>query len=376
MAGPRKTDEQVIQELRGEVQGLKKQLKDVPAETTILRRENQRLRRRQTIEGGAVDIIVNTAREVVEDWDFVLELPPPLVLKARSKKEPCVALAHVTDTQIGKVTASFDSAIAEQRLMHYAKEIVSCVHKHHKGDGVQELHVYFGGDMVEGDQIFPHQAHQIDHCVFDQACVIAPRILTQMLLYWSSYFARVRVFAVRGNHGRVGRKSDGNSPRTNWDSVCYEIMKLMTEKALIQAGRDEDVIEFHLAETWYIVDDLLGHRNLLIHGDQGIRGSLGFPWYGLTKKMAGWIDAVPDEWDNVFLGHFHQYVSADWNGRLWYCGGTIESDNEYARAELAATGRPKQRFQIWDRRHGPIVDLPIYLDTGRARVRRRRKATF
>lgn len=371
MTNRTKRDQERLDKLSAEVRDLKRQLKQIPAETDLLRKENQRLRRRAQIEGGAVDLIVHTVQEVMNEWEFEMQLPPRLEMRGRPKGDNhTIAVAHVTDVQLGKVTESYDSAVAEMRLMHYAQQVVSCVRNHHKADGVKDLHVYFGGDMIEGELIFPHQAHQIDSSVFEQACITAPRVLSAMLLYWSSYFSRVKVFCVRGNHGRPASKHAGSHPRTNWDSVCYEVTKLMTEKGLLQAKRPQELVEFHISPSWYIIDNLFPDtkhrpiRNLLIHGDTGIRGSLGFPWYGLQKKMAGWIDSIPEPWDNVFLGHFHQYVAADWNGRLWYCGGTPESDNEFARAELAATGRPKQRFMLWNEEHGPIVELPIYLDEG------------
>ena len=67
----------------------------------------------------------------------------------------------------------------------------------------------------------------------------------------------------------------------------------------------------------------------------------------------------------ALVGAFAFMIWHDPRLTLWM-GGTPESDNVYARAELAATGRPKQRLQLWNREHGPVVDLPIHLDFGYA----------
>lgn len=352
------------------MQRLKRAL-DTPADVEVLRRENKALKSKARRAEGVVDLAIAEVREGITEFGGI-QLPKPVKLKRGT--EEMVALAHVTDTQIGKITDSFSTEIAEARLMEYARAVAKCVQVHHANYGVQELHVYFGGDMIEGEQIFGHQPFQIDSSVLRQAVINAPRMLAAMLLYWTSYFPRIRVFAVPGNHGRVGKKHDVTHPETNWDTACYLVTEHMVREALAAKKLPAGQITFNHARSWYVVDDILGHKNLLIHGDRGIKGSNGFPWYGLNKKMGGWLDSIREPWDNLFFGHFHQYVSADWNDHLWYCGGTIESDNEFARAELAATGRPKQRLMIWNRDHGPVVDLPIYLNAGyRERIKYSRK---
>jgi hypothetical protein len=346
---------------RPELQAALKKARAVPADVELLRKLNKSLVAKARRADGIVALAVAEVQEGLAEFEGLV-LPPPIKLKRG--KEEMVAVAHVTDTQIGKITDSFNTEIAEGRLMEYARAVAKCVQVHHANYGVQELHVYLGGDMVEGEQIFAHQPFQIDSSVLRQACINAPRMLTQMLLYWTSYFPKIKVLTVRGNHGRVGNKHSVTHPETNWDSACYIVTEEMTKGALAAAKLPADQITFKHSRSWYVVDDVLGHKNLLIHGDVGIKGSNGYPWYGTGKRMAGWLDAVPEAWQHLYMGHFHQYVSYDWNGHLVFVGGTIESDNEFARAELSATGKPKQRLQIWNREDGPVVDLPIVLKFG------------
>jgi hypothetical protein len=338
-----------------------KKVRDVPADVELLRRLNKTLTGQVRKAQGIMDLALAEVQEGITDFSG-LQLPPPIKLKRG--KEEMIAVAHVTDTQIGKITDSFNTEIAEGRLMEYARAVAKCVQVHHANYGVQELHVYFGGDMVEGEQIFAHQPFQIDSSVLRQAIINAPKILAQMLMYWTSYFPKIRVLTVRGNHGRVGNKHSVTHPETNWDTACYLVTEHMVREGLAAKGLAADRVTFKHSRSWYNVDDVLGHKNLLIHGDVGIKGSNGYPWYGTGKRMAGWLDAVPESWQHLYMGHFHQYVSYDWNGHLVFVGGTIESDNEFARAELSATGKPKQRLQIWNRDDGPVVDLPICLKFG------------
>jgi hypothetical protein len=351
-----------LAELRQELKAARAK-PELPPEIQILQRENAALKRRVHLDGGKQTLITTTVKDVLSVWDGKLTLPPKVEIKRPAKGKEVVALVHVTDTQIGKVTDTYDTAIAEGRLMEFAEKVVRCVRVHHDSANVRELHVYLGGDMVEGELIFPHQGHEIDSSVLEQACVNGPRILAAMILYWTSYFDKIVVCCVRGNHGRPAGKHANSHPKTNWDTVCYLTMEQMIKSALVANGR-EGMVEIRLAPSWYIVDEILGHKNLLIHGDVGIKGFAGFPWYGVQKRLAGWLDAIPESFDNLWMGHYHQYVSYDWNGHFIFCGGSIESDNEFARSELGATGRPKQRLQLWTAKHGPVVDLPILLDYG------------
>jgi hypothetical protein len=76
------------------------------------------------------------------------------------------------------------------------------------------------------------------------------------------------------------------------------------------------------------------------------------------------IDALPETWGHLYLGHFHTYTNGSLNGRWWFANGTTESDNEYAREELSASGVPVQRLQFWSAEHGLVADRPIYLTHG------------
>lgn len=355
----------IVDKLRSEIRELKAKVKatvaDIPEELVLLRGENQKLRRRAASNKGIADYVQATLATALEENPLVIRIPKTPVLKPKRADEPCIALAHVTDLQCGKLTPTYSSEICEIRMMEYAEKVAKAIHRRNADRGIDTLHVYWGGDMVEGELIFPHQAHQIDSSVFEQATITVPRILTRQVCYWLQTFKKIKVFAVAGNHGRPASKHAGSHPQTNWDSVAYACANLMIQNALLTNGIDASRVEVVLAESWYVIDEALGHKNMLVHGDQGIRGFGGFPWYGVARKMAGWIDAVPEDWRNLYFGHFHQFASADFNGRRWYCGGTPESDNEWARSELAASGRPQQRLQILTSSQ-VVCDLPIYLN--------------
>ena len=205
-----------------------------------------------------------------------------------------------------------------------------------------------------------------------------PAIFTRIILKLLEVFPKVRVACVNGNHGRVAPKGAGSHPRTNWDRVCYEVTRIALLGTPDRPRHElEKRLTFTVPDTWYQVEYIYDWGLLLFHGDQIRGGFAGFPWYGTAKKMWGWIDAIPEEWEYAYFGHFHQFASATLNHRTFFCSGTPESGNVYAQEQLAGAGFPCQRLQFFNARHGVIADHQIFLtEKGERlpqRIRRRSK---
>ena len=318
-----------------------------------LRSENKKLRDRLISAGANTEILIEAVRQALEDYE-----PPSLkaVAKRPSKRDTEAVVLHISDTQFGKITKSYDSEIAAKRVSEYTERVLRCISAHREYATIDEAHIYLGGDMVEGELVFPGQSHLIDQPVIDQATHTCPKALSECILRIAQEVHRVKVVAVSGNHGRPASKHAGSHPKTNWDRVCYEITRMMVGK--------QPRISWDIPDDFYAVNDVLGHKHLIVHGHQIRGGFAGFPFYGVGKKASGWIDSIPEDWQHLFFGHFHTYTSGTLNGRFYFCNGTTESDNDYAREELAASGSPTQRLQFWSRDYGLVADRPIYLRYG------------
>lgn len=270
--------------------------------------------------------------------------------------KPEIAVLHLSDVQWGKVTSSYNSNVARKRLFELAVHVGKVVEARRSNAKIEELRLYLGGDIVEGENIFPGQKHLIDCPVHAQAIHGAAPAIARLILRLLPHFPIISVESVRGNHG----KDDKASP-TNWDEICYEIVKhLLLGGADLFPERKKLLsrVKFGPIGHWYRVDKIFNWGNLLIHGNQ-ISGSLG--GNGFKTKIAGWIDAIPEPWDYLWLGHFHQMSSWVVNKRTVKVNGTTESDNEYAQEDFAAVGEPSQRLAFFNEKYGLIADYTIYL---------------
>jgi hypothetical protein len=285
----------------------------------------------------------------------------PTAAPVRKGKGEEVAILHLSDIQLGKITRTYNSTVADERVQMAMRKTIQITDMRRNNAMIRELHVYLGGDMVEGEDIFPHQAHLIDSPLFDQACINGPSIFTRAILTAMAHFEVVKVFCVYGNHGRNGGKHTRSHPKTNWDRVFYHTLRTTLLGTEAHPRKEMGRLEFFESDEFWLVDRVFAWGNLIVHGHQITGGFAGFPWYGTAKKAWGWIDSIEEPWDNLYFGHFHTPAFATLGGRVFYANGTTESDNEFAKETLAACGVPSQRLQFMNADHGVISDDMLML---------------
>lgn len=248
----------------------------------------------------------------------------------------CYTVALLSDTQTGKITPDYNSNVARARVLDYADKIIELG----QSTGTLRCAVPMLGDMIEGVDIFPGQQWLIDTTLYRQVFDTTPVMVVEFLRRLLTWFEHVEVYAVQGNHGRIGRKGQFG-PEDNADKMVYRIVQLML--------RDEPRVSFSITDyegerSWYQIMHLGAYSALLIHGDQ-IRGQMGFPWYGLGKKVHSWASGgLPggDTFTDVMMGHYHQMAAVPLNHRTVWANGSTESTNTFAAETLAAQSTPGQ----------------------------------
>ncbi len=329
----------------------------------IIQKHADKLKKQLLQHRAGESIIIDVIKDVFRENPPDFTIPTIPAKDRRAKQDEEIAVLHISDTQIGKITTTYDSAVAEVRLLRLAEKVIRITEIRRGNAKIEELRIYFGGDLVEGEVIFAHQPHMIDRNVLEQACVVAPTIFVKMILILSKHFRKIRTIWVRGNHGRSGLKKGPQHPDTNWDTVtAYNVKHIMLGSDSYPHKEWAGRLEFEIAaDTWKYVDYVFDWGNLIAHGDQ-IRGTLGMPWYGFLKKVLGWAETIDDPWDNLFTGHFHTPAMISINNKRVFANGTTESDNAYAQESLASGGLPCQRLLFFSPTHGPISDNLIYLE--------------
>jgi hypothetical protein len=270
---------------------------------------------------------------------------------ALGPEEVCVPL--LSDLQTGKVTPDYNTEVCRERVMRYAEKIVRIANVQRADHPVRHCVVPMLGDMVEGVDIFPGQQWLIDSTLYRQVFESTPGIIVDFLRYLLANFDTVTVEAVQGNHGRIGRKGMFG-PEDNSDRMVYRVLGLMLQ--------DEPRLTINMADpvgerAWYKIMQIGAYKALLIHGDQ-IRGSMGFPWYGLGKKVHSWGSGglgADSDFQDVMMGHYHSLARVPLNHRSAWANGSTESTNTFAAETLAAQSRPTQWLLFVDPAAGRVT---------------------
>jgi DNA polymerase II small subunit/DNA polymerase delta subunit B len=150
--------------------------------------------------------LTTAAREGAREAFTALGVPPkvPVARKQEGTEKPEVAVLHLSDWQVGKKTASYDSDVAEARIQQLSKKFEHMVQIERADHPVNECWLLYGGDHVEGVNIFPGQQYEIDSTLFEQHAR-ASRMLVNLTRHACAGFEKVHVVTEDGNHGRIGQ---------------------------------------------------------------------------------------------------------------------------------------------------------------------------
>lgn len=334
-------------------------------EMQLLQEENRRLKRELGRKTRNEDVILMAVKDALADLPKIkieqssglLSLPRDGSRVSRDTRKTAqeeVAILCISDTQIGKVTPSYDVKTAEKRVLAAGRKTIEIAEMRRQSARIDECCLWLIGDIVEGEAIFAGQPYEIEIGAMQQAVQAAPQILANLVLQLSQHFRRVRVRCVVGNHGRVGSISFAAHPKTNWDRVAYETTSILLSKAELGLSK----LDFKIAEDFFAVEDVLGHGHLLAHGDQiGGMGTDG----PISKAAMGWIDSIPGAWSYLWMGHFHNSRWLTVNKRTVIVNGSTESSNIYAQRQLKAQTDPMQWLAFSNAKHGIISMNPLYL---------------
>ena len=327
----------------------------------FLRSENKRLaklvEKHKNVQHETAVAVYQAAFDVFSNFELP-KIKQPNIKNSNKHKTPETAVAVFADWQMGKVTPDYNTDVLEQRIDQYTEKLIEITEIQRMDHSVDDLHVWLLGDIVEGEEIFPGQSHLIDSGLYRQVGINGPRILGKFFSTALENFKRVHVVGIIGNHGAVGGKMrKQHDPETNMDRLLYKIIDHMFEK--------EERITFNIPDgigerNWYAIDNIGNYSSLLIHGDQ-----LPSPtsYHGYFKKVMGWKDgAIPEHFDDVFMGHYHQQFKMTIGTTTLRISGSPESHNTYAQEYFSSMSRPSQHLMYVHPEHGVTSEYSIWLD--------------
>jgi hypothetical protein len=300
-----------------------------------------------------VDAVYRAARDAAETIRIRPVKPPKA---PTGKGSPEAAILLLADWQMGKVTPSYNSDVAAERVRRCFDLAARLIVENRAP--VIEAHVNLLGDHVEGEAIFPGQAHRIDASLYRQVFAVA-QLIADGVRTLAATVPVVCVKGVIGNHGAMGGPIRREyHPETNLDAMAYNIARMLV-------GEDPRIRweETFVANerAWYTTDVVMGRQWFLFHGDQVKSASLGVPWYGFGKRLLGWATSVAD-FEYAASGHWHQAIRWQVNRITHWGAGSTETSNTFAQEYLASGGQSPSQWLLFQGHRGMASEHLLRLD--------------
>jgi hypothetical protein len=308
--------------------------------------------------------------------DLVVQAEPPklAVMPKPPKRAPRHTLVLLTgDWQVGQATklgatgGMFvqTSEIARRQV----RQMWSVVEVLHRLQGaaklIEELVIFDLGDMVEGDQMRPSQAAEVDAPVTRQAVDVFDLqawLLNQAL----ALSPKVRFLKVGGNHDRTSSKPGnaglgelGYVDTYSW--LLGEMLRRMFSRA-IDAGR----LELDNCESFFGTAEIANRRVVYEHGAsfKTSTGSYGgVPFYPIANAARGY-QSMLDGADLILMGHHHKAMVLPMNGGWGWqvLNGALPPSSSWIQASFKGYGRPTQLMLDMHHDKGLVGWQPIYLE--------------
>lgn len=332
-----------------------------------LRRENTAYAKELASREAFFDRIVETLHVPVE--------PPKLKVAAQDKALPARrVVAPIFDVQLGQLILPEDTpsgrgayslAIFEKRLARWYEGVTGSLRDYAESHRITSLTVPLGGDFVEGHGIFAGQEWKLEIDPARQVWEFASKFggadgglgTLQHLIRFAKQelgVPKIDLYAVPGNHGKVGGKKAGALHSTHsWDWLCAKLLK--------DKLRAEPIDSFEIEPGGKCYFRVGGSVFLMIHGDE-IKGSLSIPFYGASRYDSKAIRAGHVIHDYLMLGHHHTPAEIEQGGggeTLW--SGAWVGDSELSRF-MGAASRPQQRVYFLAEKWGISEVSRIYFD--------------
>ena len=254
--------------------------------------------------------------------------PLSLGKKAPQKKNGESLCMLFSDWHVGKVIKTrsgkhiFDSEIAINRIMNeIPQQFEDYISNRVSSKNIEEIVIFFAGDVVDNDIIYPGQRLHVDNGVavqFRDAINAIHTMIRKFRVAADKHIGKnipIRVECITGNHGRAGK--DSETPICSWDTAAYAALDL-TMRA---SGVKDIEIGYSLEDQR--VTNVRGLRALMIHH---LPPTTEGP---SAKKTFGGLYEIFD-YDFCVYGDLHHWGVGCWQGKPCMMNGSLCGYDDYA----------------------------------------------
>ncbi len=307
----------------------------------LVYKHQQNMIKNLTREKARTEVLADIVRQSVAALPPIdIEIPEPV----KGPFDPEEAVLLISDCQIGQELrleetgglGEYSSLIFRERAENLLDSVRKITSIHKMAYELPTLNIWFLGDIVENETIFAGQRSQIDSDVVTQL-FMACDVFVEFILALLSEYPRINIVGITGNHGRIGKKGEFKE-FVNWDYIAYHFIQSRLQ--------NEERITFNIPKAWWLIEEVLGHRFLLLHGDD-IRAWQGIPYYGIDRADARYtllFQSIDESYDYFVCGHHHNAASIDRPVGEKIVNGAWPGGSIFSLKKLNVSSVPNQLF--------------------------------
>lgn len=286
--------------------------------------------------------IENLIDEIKKAADKFKNIPVVKYTKESSKELNKEAVLLLSDLHIGVECENYynkyNKDIARERLNTLLKETI----EYCRLNQVKTLHILNLGDMIQG---LIHSNARIEQQMdVAEQIMIAGEYLSSFLNEIQRAAPVITYRSVFDNHSRAVADKNEHIEKEQFSRIIDWFIKERLAKTKIifyENEIDGGIGDFYLAN---------GKRTMFAHGHQDGRNNSVQNFIGLTKQ---WVDYI-------FLGHYHNPASKDFQGCKVFINGSIVGTESYSFGRRLFT-KPSQKLLIFSDKTDTIQDIDISL---------------
>lgn len=314
------------------------------SEQTVLGLQNELARTRKKLAEAAnvqfaLEKVIGDAVAPLANLRADRDKPKP----KREKGKPSeVAFLFVSDAQAGQlvrpeeVWGLNEYGIEEfrRRTRLLTTKTLDNLAREQRSSNINEMCVLFGGDIIEGEGIFPGQQWEIDAFLMGQLVACMDEF-SAMLARFAEALPQVTVYTVPGNHGRNGRKGEST---LNFDTLLYTLFPrfLANHKNIRFIPDTSPVLGFEKPR---------GQVHVLTHGDK-IKSWNSIPYYGIDRAAAKISNMAHIPIDCLWIGHHHAAASMP-GATERIVNGSFVGTSKYGFGNFIGADIPRQWLIGW-----------------------------
>lgn len=289
--------------------------------------------------------------QMIEETEMVLrELKQrkPTVFTSGGADSACLVLSDLHCGKLAQDDAGntlYNRSICVDRLDRCVDKSISLLKDHLKPGTIDEVCILLAGDIVDGSGVYDTQfIHQDIHYIPEQLSVADAAIWHAITKFRRNGW-KVRVYGVRGNHGRQGKYLPEEN---NFDIFLYQNLFWKAHY------EDPEGIDVKYSFTEYI--------NMEIKGKKGHMRHVAPPQAetpAARAKYGGWQKI--HDWDFMVFGHKHHPGHLSYLDLDVIMNGSIVGIDDLAES-MATFSRPSQTLFGINPKEGVSFRYNIYAE--------------